>query len=483
MTFRRLIPCLLVLIPLAASTWLQNRSFAQNAYPGGNPGVAQPGTYNPSYPQPAGAGQAVGNQAVGNQAMGNQAMGNQAMGNQAVGNQNSVPPTMNMMDRPLGAPLQGGPPPGHPTGNPPGNPPQSQNARPILPPPAGFQIGKEKQDYIDRFLSVWQEQSKNIETLDYEFTRREYTSFGVSETYGRVKFHAPDKGLIEIDSELINGKKSYDTNKKMKVVCTGDAVYEFNFVEKKLTKFIIPAEERGKGVMDSPLMILAGANPRELQERFYLDAIPSPESLTDCVCLQAWPKWLDDSREFKSVTVAVNRQTFHAKVLLLFEPGGEGYKGYEITNTNPRRGGILPPLPVPKPKDEFDHNVIVNSKPKDWAFETKNDFLPEASGQWVAQQPYPPIPATPAPVNPPYGNPNMPGNNPINNTVVPGTGVSGYPGGNSPAIPPPGPMSGQTNVTGVPPYQVPAGNPPRPTGNTYLAMPPQGNTGSPSVLR
>ena len=470
MTFHKLIPCLLVLITLAASTWLQNRSFAQNASPGGNPGLAQPGAYNPSFQQPAGGIPSPGVQAGGySQHAGGYSQTGPATGPTVPG---VAPPANHMMDRPLGA---------IPNGPQPGNPPQVQNGRQILPPPEGLQIGKEKQDYIDRFLNVWQEQSRNIEALDYEFTRREYTSFGVSETYGQVKFQAPDKGLIEIDSELIKGAKSRDTNKKMKVICTGDAVYEFNFVEKKLTKFIIPAEERGKGVMDSPLMILAGANPRELQERFYLDVIPSPDSLADCVCFQAWPKWLEDSREFKSVTIAIDRQTFHARVLLLFEPGGEGYKGYEITNTNSRKGGTLP---WPKPKDEFDHNVIVNSKPKDWAFETKNDFLPEASGQRVAvQQQYPPVNAMPAPISPQYGGqPNMPFYTPGYNTVIPGTGGPGYPGGNSSAIQPSGPIPGSTNDTGPPQYIVP-GNNGQQRQNNQTAMPPQGYAGTPSVIR
>jgi len=450
---------------VVALTWHLNPSFAQNSYPGGNPGVAQPGTtgaYNPPYQQPATGVQAGGYSPTG-------PVSGATIPGPVPPAQQTAPPTNHMMGQPLGAPLQGGPQPG--------NPPQMQNARKILPPPTGLQISKEKQEYLDRFLTVWQEQSKNLEALDYEFTCRENTSFGVTETYGRVKFQAPDKGMIEIDSELINGKKSFETNKKMKVICTGDAVYEFNFVEKKLTKYLIPAEERGKGVMDSPLMILAGANPRELQERFYLDVIPSPESLADCVCLQAWPKWLEDSKEFKSVTVAIHRQTFHARVLLLFEAGGEGFKGYEITKVNPtRRGGILPPLPGQKPKDDFDHNVIVNSKPKDWTFETKNDFLPEATGQQIARQPYPGVGATPAPVNPPYTGPQP--NMQINNTA-PGIVHQGQPGGMVPGQPRVVPQG--TTGMGIPYNGVNPNNQPR--QNNQIAMPPQGYTGSPSVIR
>ena len=451
MTIRRILPCLPILFTLAALTWLQNLSFAQNPYPGNNPGVAQPGTtgiYNPTYQQPTGGGQ--------------------TMGGQAVGNQNTAPPNNHMMDRPMGM---------LPGGLQPGNPPQMQNARNILPPPEGLQIGEEKQKYINGFLAAWHEQSKNIETLDYEFTRREYNSFspqGEAETYGRVKFHAPDKGMIEIHSEKMrDGKVSTETNKKMKVICTGEAVYEFNFEQKKLTEFIIPVEQRGKGVMDSPLMILAGANPRELQERFYLDVFPSPPRLSHCVCINAWPKWPEDGKEFKYVTLAVNRNTFQAEVLLLFEPGTEDYKGYEIKEVKKKfrpLGGILPPI------DDFDRNKILASKPRDWTFETKTDFLPEASGQRMAQQPYPPVNATSAPVSPHYGNqpnlqPNMPSNNTGYNTVTPGVVPQGQPG-----IVPQG-----TTGMAVPYNGVNPNNQPQPYNR--IAMPPQNYSGSQSVFR
>jgi TIGR03009 family protein len=451
----------------------QSHSFAQNTYPSGGSGVVQPGAtgvYNPSRQQPPAVYQPP-TTGVPTGGYPNTSPpttpGMPATGPAVTG---TTPQTNHMMDRPLGT-MPNGPQPGYPTGNPTGNPPQTQNTRQILPPPAWLQITKEKQEYIDRFLAAWHEQSKNIEALDYEFTRREYTSFGVSECYGRVKFRAPDKGLIEIDSELINGKKISETNKKMKVICTGEAVYEFNFADKKLTEFIIPAEQRGKGVMDSPLMILVGANPRELQERFYLDVFPPPSSLANCVCLQAWPKWLEDSKEFKYVTLAIDRQTLQAKMLLLFEPGSEDYKGFEITEMKQTFWDKLRGPFSPKKDDEFERKNILAVMPRGWAFETKNDFLPEASGQQriAQQQPYPPVNAAPAPVSPHYGNqPTMPFNNPvnntINNTVAPGTGATGYTGGV------------------MPQHGIPNNNQPRPT-NQHIAMPPQGIAGSQSVMR
>ena len=489
MTFRRHLPCFLILFTFAMLTWLSINAFAQVAHPGNAPGVSQPGvtaSNNPQYQQPASgfptggypnAAPGTATSPTGMPATGTPASGTPAMPGTA--NAGTTPQNGYMIDRPLGA-MQNGPQPA--------NQPQVPAGRVIVPPPEGYNPSKEELDYINRFLTAWNEQSKNIEALDYDFTCQETSSFGLATTYGRVKFRAPDKGFIEIDSELINDKKSFETNKKMKFICTGEAVYEFNFVEKKLTEFVIPPEDRGKGVMDSPLMILIGANPHQLQERFYLMVLQSPASLADCVCLQAWPKWVEDAKEFKYVNVAINRQTFHAKALEVYQANGEGRKGYEITNIRHKKflDKILPGQINPFSKDDFDRNRIVSTKPRDWTFETKTDFLPEASNQQIAQQ-NPAFRATPAPVNPQYGTSvNMP-TSPT---------MQGQPGPMTQGTIPPGTtLPGQANSIGTPQsqYTAPPNNVPQygasPNNNTqrpsnqYMAMPPQGNSPSQSILR
>ena len=416
MTFRGLFPCLLVLTTFAMLTWHSVNAFAQYVQPGNNSGVAQPGTtgtYNPQYQQPAsgfptssypntvpGTGvsatatatvPAGPNTATGVPVTGVPTGPSPATGPVTTG----TTPQNYMIPQPLGAM------PNEPQqGTVPGNPPPAPNSRPMMPPPDGYNPSKEELEFINRFLAAWHEQSKNIEALDYDFTCWDYRGEELlSETYGRVKFRAPDQGLIEIDREKIGGEISGETNKKQKFICTGDAVYVYDFADKKLTEFIIPAEDHGKGVMDSPLMILVGANPRELQERFYLLVLKTPASMPNCIHLQAWPKWVEDAREFKCVNVAIDRQTFHANALLLYDANGEGRKAYQITQTSNKRFQFPDPLNLIN-KDEFDRNKIVGTKPKDWVFETKTDFLPEASGQQLAQQPNPAVRPTPAPVNP-----------------------------------------------------------------------------------
>ena len=413
--------------------------------------------------------------------------------------QNVQPQQNYMINRPLGAvsntPVQDGtqPPMTQPGQTPNNQPLVVQNGRQIVPPPKGYSPPPEELAYISDFLSKWQEQSKNIEVINYDFTRLKRTAHGLTEAYGRVKYQAPDKGLFEIHSALIDNKKVTETGDKERYVCTGDAVYQFDFAEKRLTEFLIPQEQRGKGTLDSPLMVLVGANPQELQNRFYLIALnPWSNEVANCYCFRAWPKWPED-RDFTSVELAIDNKSFHAKELRVFKPGGTDYEVYKITKTEKNLFGQIGQIFA---KDDFDRGTIVKSKPRDWAFETKTDFLPEASGQQYAQQPNPAA----ARPNPQYGHAV---NNVPNNPTVPGSGMSvpvvqPQPQPNIPQNVSPNQTqlsqngtyvanSGATNgyQYGTPqPYQTaPASNNSVPQPNQYMAMPPQNNTLSPSTIR
>ena len=151
--------------------------------------------------------------------------------------------------------------------------------------------------------------------------------------------------------------------------------------------------------------------------------------------------------------------------------------GYEITKTTTNIFGKI--ANIMTSKDDFDRNRIVSSIPKDWAYETKTDYLPDASNRQIAQ-PNPSVRATPAPVTPQYGTPaNMP-MSPITQGPV--------------TQQPRGSVPGHANVNGVPQPQIntppnnisPGTNPNTTTqrpNTPYMAMPPQGNNQSQTIIR
>ncbi|MDR1491880.1 MAG: hypothetical protein LBT05_04050 [Planctomycetaceae bacterium] len=323
-----------------------------------------------------------------------------------------------MIEHPLGAPLNGN----HSTINP------SLGAAPnipqIIPPPKDYTLTPQDQQNIERFLAAWQEKSKTITALDYDFLCYEYNSFSkknektgqliaVHTTYGNVKYRAPDKGIIETIGEYdANGNKIAETNLKSKFVCTGTSVYQFDHAAKKLTEFTIPKEQQGKGVLDSPLMVLVGANPIDLQGRFYLKILPRLENMKNCVRFQAWPKLPDDAKEFNSVVVVIDDATFDARGLQLFNIDGTSCKNYIITNTKKSIPGKIGEF-LTSNKDDFERETILKSKPKDWIYTRENPIDAAASNSQLSRQPNPIVPyrapdTTPAQPNPPYASPVPP---------------------------------------------------------------------------
>ncbi|MDR1384116.1 MAG: hypothetical protein LBJ67_09760 [Planctomycetaceae bacterium] len=403
-----------------------------------------------------------------------------------------------MMDRPLGAPLGGNPPTGTPSV---ANVPfqtLTPNAPQIIPPPKGYTLTKAEHQDIERFLMTWQEKSKSVTALDYDFLCFEYNAFSkkdektgqlmaVHTTYGSVKYRAPDKGIIETVGEHdANGNKITESNLRSKFICTGTAVYQFDHAAKKLTEFVIPKEQQGKGVMDSPLMVLVGANPTDLQRRFYLKILPRLENMKNGVRFQAWPKLPEDAKEFNSVIVVIDDSTFDARGLQLFSIDGTSYKNYIITDTKKGLfqglGSILPPLN----KDDFDHNNILKSKPKDWVYALEeNVAVPAAAPQLSQQNPVVPnapnnlpsaIPnTTPAQPNPAYASPVPPQtqySSQPNGFTAGATGIASVPGqylqgGVSPTASP----NGYNLSQGNPPYSV--GNPQGFPGNPQGSQPQQ----------
>ncbi|MCL2348684.1 MAG: hypothetical protein FWC50_10545, partial [Planctomycetaceae bacterium] len=380
-------------------------------------------------------------------------------------------------------PVNSGPPlvPAQPLGA----TPASMSAQQTPPSPAApFTLTPQEQAYLNQFLAVWQQKSNEIQSLDCEFVCRVYNGAFSADgtvtnaTYGRAKYIAPDKGMIATDGEyVVNAQgvvttvKNEKSELRSKFICDGKSVFHFDYADKKLLEFPIPPEQRGQGLLDSPLMTVVGANPEKLQNRFYLRLVQPPENLKDCYVIEAWPKWMDDAKEFQYVQVVLDRSTFKPKGLVRSETDGQSRASYYITNVKPniidRWFGE---------KDEFARNNILKSKPGDMTYELRNDPVPTTVRSQVPNanlvhripQPVPAQPqpnyAQPAPNNMPPYTPGMTPN-PTPNVAAPN--IQPQPG----AYSPPNDSRAQSNQY-APQTRLPVNTPPV---NTSM-VPPQTST-------
>lgn len=204
--------------------------------------------------------------------------------------------------------------------------------------PEWWPLPDDQAKHVSQLLDYWQKSSDQIRQCTCEFTRWDYdpaycnyrnpqtqelAAFAVWR--GELRFAAPDKAMFEtrelwkfkLDNNQPDMEKSEDQSLKLKWICDGKYVYDYNFTTKVLTDIAIPAEFQGEGLVNSPLPFLFGANRDTLLNRYWIRPI-TPASATDEYWLQVVPKRLEDARTYSRVEIIISRQDFLPKSMIIF---------------------------------------------------------------------------------------------------------------------------------------------------------------------
>jgi TIGR03009 family protein len=204
--------------------------------------------------------------------------------------------------------------------------------------PEWWPLPTDQAEHVSQLLDYWQNSSDHIRQCTCEFTRWDYdpaycnyrdpqtqalAAFAVWR--GELRFASPDKAVFEttelwkfkLDGDKPDMEKNIDENLKLKWVCDGECIYDYNFVTKVLTDIRIPEEFRGEGLVNSPLPFLFGANRETLLNRFWIRPITPPEAKEE-YWLQVIPKRLEDARTYSRVEIIIARQDFLPKSMIIF---------------------------------------------------------------------------------------------------------------------------------------------------------------------
>ena len=217
-----------------------------------------------------------------------------------------------------------------------------QQPEPTGPPtqPQWWPLPDDQTEHVSQLLDYWQKSSDQIHQCTCDFTRWDYdptycnyrnpqsqelAAFAVWR--GELRYAAPDKAMFEtnevwkfkLENDQADMEKSEDQNLKLKWVCDGKFIYDYNFISKVLNDIEIPAEFQGEGLVNSPLPFLFGANRETLLERFWIRPI-TPAGVTEEYWLEAIPKRLEDSRTYSRVEIIIARQDFLPKSMIIFSP-------------------------------------------------------------------------------------------------------------------------------------------------------------------
>ncbi len=213
--------------------------------------------------------------------------------------------------------------------------------------PTWHPVSMEEQQYIEKLLDHWERSSAQIKHCTCDFTRWDYdpskvawrdpqTNSLAAHTImvGQIRYAQPDKAEYESNQawdfagppeqpggepKLVERDRS---TQQEKWICDGSAIYDYDFVNKRLYETTIPPEMRGNGLANSPLPFLFGAKKELLLNRYYLHVI-TPPGVENEYWLEAVPKQREDAQTYQRVQIVIAGEDFLPKSIHVFAPNYE----------------------------------------------------------------------------------------------------------------------------------------------------------------
>lgn len=240
-----------------------------------------------------------------------------------------------------------------------------------------------EQAELDKVLLDWQAQSQGTKTLVCKFERWHFdllaapAGIHARKAEGEIKYAAPDKGLIRVDSLMFfkgmkGGKPQYGPIAKRfgeYWVCNGRELIEYDREAEKCNIQKLPANMQGTQIFNSPLPFVFNLDAKRIKQRYWvkLDESPAP----NVIMIAAWPKRQEDRAQYKVVQIALN-SNFEPIMLRMYAPNfhpklAPQWDQYEFSNL--KRNAIGDGL------QKFLGNFIPEKPPASWKI-TRENFLP-----------------------------------------------------------------------------------------------------------
>ena len=215
------------------------------------------------------------------------------------------------------------------------------NQTPIQPRQPFADLDQQQQQYLDQLLDFWEQSSGQVKRYTCDYQRWDYdptyckyrnpqdnrlAAYTIAR--GTIRYAKPDKGMFETSQVWdfdgppaeAGGTPNYTERQEgneEKWICDGRGIYEFDFANKRLYEMQIPAEMQGDGLANSPLPFLFGVKKEVIKDRYWIRVI-TPQGVEDEFWLEAWPKRIDDARNYKKLEIVLARKDFLPKSLHVY---------------------------------------------------------------------------------------------------------------------------------------------------------------------
>ena len=267
---------------------------------------------------------------------------------------------------------------------------EPQKARPEAQPLRVQKVGTEERidPALEKVLADWERQSGKIGTLFCTFKKFRYNHKWQIEyrSEGQVVYKAPDSGVYWQTATKITddmqGRKLDQNNRPIaepyqlqadkaeRWVCNGAAVTQINEAEKTYQQHEIPADMRGKNIVEGPLPFLFGMKADAAKKRYWMK-LAKHDTEAHEIWINVIPKTKMDAANYQRATVVIDDTQFTPKAVRLIDPTGmeeivHTFQGMKVNPTlskksdpfNPSLSRYKPivteaisakPVPTPKP--------------------------------------------------------------------------------------------------------------------------------------
>jgi TIGR03009 family protein len=197
---------------------------------------------------------------------------------------------------------------------------------------------------LDGYLTRWEQEMKNINTLSMECTRTDVNkTFQYKDTYtGGAKYMKPNLALLEM-------RQVGKPEKFEKFICTGTYLYQFAPQQKEIRAHQLPAKKEGQVGDDNFLSFLFGMKAEEAKRRYDLRLDREDQYY---IYVKVFPRFPADKADFQEARLVLNKDSYMPRQLWFVHANGD-----ETTWDIPR---IQPGAQLKR--DDFS----VPQVPRDW---------------------------------------------------------------------------------------------------------------------
>lgn len=213
-----------------------------------------------------------------------------------------------------------------------------------------FQLTPAQQADVDRVLKRWEDVSKTQKRIVIDFNRFEFKPALASPAnpnaplhidQGKADFTSSGKWMWSIRGEWV-GSKVVEGQRAEKMVFDGESIYEFDYAGKVVNQHILTEDMKGEDMVRAMLPFLFGTDMNKLKNRYFIRLLKAPGE--GQICIDAWPRFLDEARNYKSARMIVDWAKMEPTGLQLTLPNGTDSYSYEFTKVEINPKNPLDPL-------------------------------------------------------------------------------------------------------------------------------------------